>query len=98
MVRGELTIGTDIEQTAGSVIRSSTEGITIGEELNGVDVRVVGGEGLHALLLANIPQLGERIAGAGDELVVVERVDAQAHDIAKMIGEFVYLGSRFQIP
>lgn len=58
----------------------------------------MGGESLHALLLTDIPQLSEGIAGAGDELVVVEGVDAQAHDIAEMVGKLVHLGACFQVP
>lgn len=66
--------------------------------MNGVDVGVVGGEGLHTLLLTDIPQLGEGIASTRHKLVVVQRVDAQAHDIAEVVGELMHLGASFQIP
>ena len=53
---------------------------------------------LHTLLLSDIPELGESITSTRDELVVVERVDAQAHNVAKMIGKLVYLGASLEIP
>ena len=56
------------------------------------------GKGLHTLLLPDIPELGEGVTGTGNELVVVERVDAQAHDIAKMVGEFGHLCACLDIP
>lgn len=55
-------------------------------------------KGLHALLLSDVPELGESVASTRDELVVVERVDAQAHNVAEMVGEFVYLGAGLEIP
>lgn len=72
LVGGQLAIGTDIEQAARGVVGAGTECISVGEELDGVDVRVVGGKSLHALLLSDIPQLGEGIARARDKLVVIE--------------------------
>lgn len=58
----------------------------------------MGCKGLHALLLADIPQLRESVASTRDELVVVEGVDAQAHHIAEMVGKLVHLGARLEIP
>jgi hypothetical protein len=59
--------------------------------LDGVDVGVVSGKCLDTLLLTDIPQLGESIASTRDELVVIERVYAQAHDIAQVVCELVHL-------
>lgn len=56
------------------------------------------GEGLHTLLLADIPQLSEGVASARNELVVVERVDAQTHHVTQMVGKLVHLGASLQIP
>jgi len=58
----------------------------------------MGGESLNTLLLSNVPKLCEGIAGTRNELVVVERVDAQAHDIAEMIGKFLQLLASLDIP
>ena len=89
-VRLHLSVRTDIEETAGCVIGAGAEGVSTGEILNGVDIGVVSSECLHTFLLADIPEFGEGVAGTGDELVGVEGVDAQAHDIAQMVGKFVY--------
>jgi len=94
----QFSVGADIEKTARSIVRTSTESVSVGEELNSVDVRIVGGEGLDTLLLSNVPELCEGIAGTGNELIVVERVDAQAHDIAEMVGEFLQLLASLNIP
>ena len=56
------------------------------------------GESLDALLLSDVPELRESVASTGDELVVVERVNAQAHYVAEMVGEFMHLGASLQIP
>jgi len=97
-VRVELTIRTDIEQTAGCVIGPSTEGIAIGEELNRVDIRLVASKGLHGLARADIPEFCESIAGAGDEDVLIGRVDADTHDVSEMVGELGDLGPGLDIP
>lgn len=94
----ELTIRTDIEQSTGGVIRPGTERIAIGEELNGVDIRLVARKGLHGPSGANIPKFGESIAGAGDENVLIGWVDADAHDISEVVGEFGHLGPGLDIP
>ena len=88
----------NIEQSARCVVGSGTKGIAVGEELDGIDIRVVRGEGLHALLLPNVPQLRESIASTGDELVVIERIDAQAHHVTEVIGEFAQLLAGLDIP
>ena len=94
----QFAVGTDIKQTARRVVRASTECVAVREELDGVDVGVVGGKCLDTLLLTDVPQLSESIASTRDELVVVERVYAQAHDIAQVVCEFVHLGAGFQVP
>lgn len=94
----EFAVGADVEQSAGGVIGSSTESIAIGEELDGIDVGVVRCKGLHTLLITDVPQLGEGIAGSGDKLVIVQRVYAQAHHITQVVGEFVDLGACLEIP
>lgn len=98
LVDVQLAVGTDIEQTAGGVVRTCTEGVSVGEELDGVDIGLVAGESLYGLAGTNIPQLGERIAGTGDEDVLVGRVDADRHHITQVVGELGDLGSRLDIP
>lgn len=94
----QLSVGADVEKTARSVVGTSTKSVSVGEELDGVDVRVVSSEGLNALLLSNIPELGESIASTGNELIVVERVDAQAHNVAEVVGKFLQLLAGLNIP
>ena len=94
----ELAIRTNVEKSARCVVRTSTEGVSVGEELNGVDVGVVCCKGLAALLLTDVPQFGKSIASTRHELVVVERVDAQAHDIAQVVGEFCDFLSSLNVP
>lgn len=94
----QFSIGANIEKTARSIVGTSTKGVSVGEELDGVDVRVVSGEGLNTLLLSNVPKLCEGVAGTRNELIVVERVNAQAHNIAEMVGEFLQLLASLDIP
>lgn len=56
------------------------------------------GESLDTLLLSNVPKLCEGVASTRDELVVVERIDTQAHDIAEMVGKFLELLTSLDIP
>lgn len=56
------------------------------------------GKSLDGLTGTDIPKLGESVAGARDEDVLVGRVDADGHDIAQVIGEFGNLRARFDIP
>lgn len=58
----------------------------------------MGRKGLDTLLLSDVPQLRKRVASTRHKLVVVKRVDAQAHDIAEMVGKLVYFGAGFQVP
>lgn len=56
------------------------------------------GESLDTLLLSDVPKLCESVASTGDELVVVKRVDAQAHDVAEMVGKLLKLLTSLDIP
>lgn len=94
----EFPVRANIEQTARCVVGARSERVSVGEELDSIYIRIVGGERLHALLLSDVPELSKGIAGARDELVRVERVYAQAHDIAQMVGEFVDLGACLKVP
>jgi len=94
----QFPIGPDVEETTRRIIRPGTEGVAVGEELDGVDVRVVRSKRLHTLLLSYIPQLSECVAGSRHKLVVVEWVYAQAHDVAKVVRKLMYLCAAFHIP
>jgi hypothetical protein len=72
--------------------------VAIGEELNGVNVGLVAGKGLDGLACSDIPELGERVAGTGDEGVLVCGVQADAHNVAEMVGKLVDLLARLDIP
>lgn len=98
LVNVKFAVGTDIEQTAGSVVGASAKGVAIREELNGVDVRLVASKRLHSLAGTDIPQLGESVAGTGHEDVLVGRVDADRHHIAQVVGKLSHLGSGLDIP
>lgn len=72
--------------------------MAVGEELDGVDIGLMASKGLHSLASANIPELGESIASTGDEGVLVGGVEADAHDIAEMVGKLGNLLARLDIP
>lgn len=97
-VEVQLPVSTDIEEAAGGVVGTSHERVAIREELDGVDVGLVAGKGLDGLASTDIPQLGESIAGTGDEGVLIGGVQADAHDIAEMVGKLHNLGTRLDIP
>lgn len=94
----QLAIGTDVEQAAGGIVGAGDEGVAIGEELDGVDVGLVAGKGLDGLAGADVPELGESIASTGDEGVLICGVDANAHDVAEVVGELGDLGASLDVP
>ena len=94
----KLSIRTDIEESARGIVRARAESVAVREELDSVDIRVMGRKRLAAFLLPNIPELSKRIASSRDELVVVERIYAQTHHIAEMVRELRNLLARLNIP
>lgn len=72
--------------------------MTIREELNGIDVGLVARKGLHSLTSSDIPELCEGVASTGDEGILVCWVEADAHDIAEVIGKLDLLGARLDVP
>lgn len=97
-VEVQFTISANIEEAASSIVRAGNERVTVGEELNGVDVGLVAGKGLNGLASSNIPKLSESVAGTRDKGVLVGWVEANAHDIAKMIGELGDLLAGLNVP
>lgn len=98
LVSIQLAIGTNIKQSASGVVGSSAKCIAIGEELNGINIRLVSRKRLHGLASPNIPQLSESVAGTGDEHVAVGRIDADAHDVAEVVGELGDFGPGLDVP
>lgn len=95
----DLTISTDVEETARCIVGAGAESVSIGEELYGIDVGLVTGKGLHSLTGPDIPQFGESVTGARDEnVVLVSWIDAYAHNVSKVVGELGNLRSSLDIP
>ncbi|KAI6776702.1 hypothetical protein HG530_000647 [Fusarium avenaceum] len=97
-VKVEFAIRANIEETTSSIIRSGDEGVAVREELDSVDIRLVTSKGLDGLSGADIPELGERITSTRDKGVLVGRVEADAHDVAEMVGKLSNLLSCLDIP
>lgn len=72
--------------------------MAIGEKLDGVDIGLVPSESLDGLARTDVPQLSEGIASTGNEGVLVCRVQANAHDIAEVVGKLHDLGAGFNVP
>lgn len=98
LVRVEFPVGANVKKTASGVVRARAKGIAVGEELDGVDIRLVTRKCLHRLPGADIPQLRKRVAGARDEDVLIGRVDADGHDITQVVGELRHLRPSLNIP
>ncbi len=64
---------------------------------DGVDVAGVSGEGLLALPFPQVPQLGQRVAGSGDEGVHVGG-QSQGHAVSDVVGEDDLLLAGLQVP
>lgn len=94
----DLSVGTDVEETARRVIRTSDEGVAIGEALDGVNVRLVTGEGLDgSLTITVIPQLGGGITGARAEGVVAIP-DRDGHNVTVVAVEDSLGGAAIDVP
>jgi len=94
----QLSVSSDVKEPAGGIVGARDKGVAVGEELDGIDVGLVAGKGLDGLPGADVPELGESIAGTRDESVLICGIEADAHDIAQMVGKLDHLGSRLDIP
>lgn len=72
--------------------------MTVGEELNSVDVGLMAGKCLNSLACSDVPELSEGIASTRYESVLVCRVQANAHYVAQMVGKLHNFGARLDIP
>lgn len=72
--------------------------MTIGEELYSIDVCIVRRECLGAFLLPDVPDLGKGVASTRNEHVVIKWVNADAHNVAKVVRKVMDLLTAFDIP
>jgi len=97
----KFSVGTDIVETARSIIRTCSEGCSVGERGDSVDVGFVTNEGVSALARLDVPDLSGGITSTRDEDVLV-RGDSTRHDITLVTLVFTAvfgdLGSSFNIP
>jgi len=84
----EFSVGSDIEETASDVIGTSSEGHSVGEELNGIDVRVVSSKCLSTFTGSDIPKFGCGITSSGNKNVLVDWVDGNTHNVSIVVREF----------
>lgn len=94
----ELTVSTDVEETASCIVGTGDKGVSVGEKLDGVNIGLVTSKSLYSLASSNVPELGKSIASARDEGVLICRIQADAHDVAKMVGELNLLCAGLDVP
>jgi len=83
----ELLVSTDVKKSARAVITARAESVTVWEELDRVDVRLVTRESLHTIFACSvIPQLGRGITASTDEVLFV-LPDAYRHHITSVVVE-----------
>lgn len=96
-VHGQLLVRADVEHAARRVVRAGCEREPRREERDRVDVALVSGEGLLALAVADVPQLGGGVARARHEGPLVGR-QRQRHHVARVPRELAALLARLDIP
>lgn len=96
-VSHQLLVSAEVKQPAGGVIRASGKCIAIGKEADGVDVRLVTGEGLPAHAFPHIPEFGRSVTGPRDKESGV-RSKGQAHDVPGVASESGRLLACLDVP
>ena len=81
-----LGVASHVEQPAGGVVGSRAEGLAIGEEGDGVDVRLVSDVGLDGFACSDVPNLGGGVHAASNEDILVVGVEGEAHYIPLVAG------------
>lgn len=81
-----LGVASHVEQPAGGVVGSRTEGLAIGEEGDGVDVGLMSDVGLDGLAGPDVPNLGGGVHAASNEDILVFGVEGEAHYISRVAG------------
>lgn len=97
LIAGKLSVSSNVKETASRVVRSGSKGVAIREEGHSVDVALVSVERLRALARADVPELGNLVAGAAHERVLV-RVDRETHYVVNVIIKLCNLGGRVDVP
>ena len=64
-------VSSDVEESASGIVGACAEGVVVGEEGDGVDVRLVPRERLDAAPRPHVPQLSRRVATPRHESVTV---------------------------
>lgn len=98
LIGHELSVGSNVEQSAGCIVRAGAKGISVGEELDRVDIGFMAGERLHRLARSYIPELRKRVTCARDKDVGVGRVDADTHHVTQMVGKLGNFAAGFNVP
>ena len=75
------------EGKEGVVTRAERHAVA--EEVDGVDIGLVAGEGAAHFRVPRVPDLGKRIAATGDEDVVLERRAADPHHVTVVVLELL---------
>lgn len=96
-VHGELLVRADVEHAAGRVVGAGREREPGREEGDRVDVALVPREGLLALALAYVPELGGGVARARHERALVRR-QRERHHVARVPGELAALLPGLDVP
>lgn len=93
----ELLVGTQVKEAAGGVIGAGGKSVAIREETNGIDVRLVAGEGLSAHAFTDVPEFSRSVAGTGHKQPGVWS-QREAHDITGVAGESGRLLTGLYVP
>lgn len=93
----EFPVGSQIEQAARSVVRTRCESVTIGEELDRIDIALVASKRLYSLAGSNIPNLGNGVTGTRDKDVGVG-TERDAHHVTRVVVELGDAGTRVNVP
>lgn len=93
----ELTVSTEVPETAAGVISTSGKAKSVGHDLNGVDITLVSSEGLSGLAGTDIPVLGVGIDSTRDEGGAVGE-EGESHDITVVTLELTDLDTTLDIP
>mmetsp|Transcript_44876 Transcript_44876/g.124459 ORF Transcript_44876/g.124459 Transcript_44876/m.124459 type:complete len:423 (+) Transcript_44876:439-1707(+) len=92
-----LLVRAQVEEAARGVVRAGGESLAVGEEMDGVDIRLVARERVRALLFGRAPHLGGRVARARDERLSAAG-DRNAHHVAIVFRVLLLLRAGGDVP
>lgn len=96
-IHADFLVGSDVEQATGGVVAAGGEHVAVWKKGDRVYVGLVAWKSLLAKTLANIPELGGRVACTRYKRFVVGR-QGQGHYVASMTLKTDYLLTCFYIP